>query len=53
MYAALVVGAVLVIGLCVFAAIWLAKRTRQSKLKIKAFPHGIEDTRRRLDRLPY
>ncbi len=53
MYTVLVVGAVLIIGLGVPAAVWLTKLLRPLKPEEEAIHRGIEDARRRIDRFPY
>jgi hypothetical protein len=52
-YAAMVLGAVLIIGLGVPAVMWLTKLIRPPKPKEEAIHRGIEDARRRLDKLPF
>jgi hypothetical protein len=51
MYTALIVATVLVIALGVPAAVWLTKLIRPPKPEEEAIHRGVEEARRRIDRL--
>jgi len=53
MYTALMVGAFFVVGAGVPLVVWLTKLLRPPKPREEAIHRGVEEARRRIDKLPY